>query len=224
MDLTQSIVPRSDQLNADDLMTGPLTVTITDVRAGNDEQPVNVVTQEFGPGRPFKPSKSMRRVMVAAWGPDSSAYVGRRMTIYRDSTIRFGKDEVGGIRISHMSHLKDGKRLTVALTVTRGKRAPFTVQPLIEAHVAQERADTQPVEPMTAKTRGQLFALFGELNIGEDDQRKGIAHIVGRPIESRADVSESEAQQVVNRLKVKKAERDANAEPVEPGLFDGGAA
>jgi len=127
MDLTETIAPRSDQLNADDLMSGPRTVTITEVTAGNAEQPVNVHLAEF-PGRPFKPSKSMRRVMVAAWGPNTSPYAGRRMTLYRDPTIRFGKDEVGGIRISHMSHLD--KRLTLALTVTRGKRAPYTVQPL----------------------------------------------------------------------------------------------
>lgn len=130
MDLTDSITPRSDQLNADDLMTGPRTVTITDVRKGNAEQPVDVVLAEYGDGRPFKPSKSMRRVMVVAWGPDSSAYTGRRMTIFRDPRIRFGKDEVGGIRISHLSHID--KPLTVALTVTRGKRASYTVQPLTE--------------------------------------------------------------------------------------------
>ncbi|MDP9182909.1 MAG: recombinase RecT [Actinomycetota bacterium] len=89
--------------------------------------------------------------------------------------------------------------------------------------VAEERADTQPVEPMTARTRGHMFALFNELNISADDQRAGIALIVGHPIESRGDLTETEAQQVVNRLKVKKAEQDAGAEPVEPGLFEGGA-
>ena len=41
---------------------------------------------------------------------------------------RSWKDEVGGIRISHLSHIE--KALTVALTATRGKRKNFTVQPL----------------------------------------------------------------------------------------------
>ncbi|GAB3125800.1 hypothetical protein [Glaciibacter psychrotolerans] len=128
MNLTESIAPKSDQLNADDLMTGPRTVTIVEVRSGSAEQPVNVVTEEFGPGRPYKPSKSMRRVMVSAWGADGSKHVGHQLTLFRNPTIRFGKDEVGGIQISHMSHI-DGP-LKVSLTVTRGKRAPFTVQPL----------------------------------------------------------------------------------------------
>lgn len=72
----------------------------------------------------------MRRVLIAAWGAEASAYVGKRITLYGDPSIKFGKDAVGGIRISHLSGLD--KPLTVALTVTRGKRAPFTVQPLTE--------------------------------------------------------------------------------------------
>lgn len=88
--------------------------------------------------------------------------------------------------------------------------------------VAEERADTQPAEPMTAKTRGHMFALLADLGIEDrDEQIKGIVHVIGHPIESRGDLTETEAQQVVNRLKVKKAEQDAGAEPVEPGLFEG---
>ena len=127
MDLTETIAPRSDQINADDLISGPATVTITDVRKGAAEQPVDIVVAEF-PGRAYRPSKSMRRVIVAAWGPDSSEYIGRALTIYRDPTITFGKDAVGGIRISHLSHID--KPIKLALTVSRGKRSPFTVQPL----------------------------------------------------------------------------------------------
>jgi len=128
MNLSESIIPKADQINADDLIAEPRTVTITAVNKGNVEQPVNVVTKEFGDGRPYKPSKSMRRVLVTAWGADSANYVGRNLTLFRNPTIRFGPDEVGGIQISHMSHI-DGP-LKVLLTQSRGKRAPFTVQPL----------------------------------------------------------------------------------------------
>lgn len=127
-DMTESIAPRSDQLNAEDMLTGPRTVTITEVRRGSVEQPVEVVLSEFGPGRPFKPSKTVRRIMVAAWGPDASTYAGRRMTLYRDPAVRFGGMDVGGIRVSHLSHID--KPLTVVLAVSKGKRAPYKVQPL----------------------------------------------------------------------------------------------
>jgi hypothetical protein len=127
MDLAQSIEPNSQQVNAEDLLTGSRTVTITGVEKGTAEQPVFIHLAEFE-GRTYRPGKSMRRIFVAAWGTDSSSYIGRMLTIYNDPTIKFGKELTGGIRISHMSHLT--APLTVALTVTRGRRAPFVVHPL----------------------------------------------------------------------------------------------
>jgi len=128
MDIAKAAVPKSDQINADDLVAGPQLVTITEVRKGNSEQPVEIVTEEFGPGRPYRPGKSMIRVLIAAWGSEASAYKGRRLMIYRDPEIRFGPEKVGGIRISAMSDIPH--KLTIALTVTRGSRKPFTVDPL----------------------------------------------------------------------------------------------
>lgn len=127
MDITATTEPKSDQQNFDDYLAGPKTVTISEVRKGSAEQPVEIHLVEF-PGRPFKPSKSMRRVLVAAWGPEASVYAGRRMTLYGDPSVRFGGQEVGGIRISHLSHIPDS--LSVHLTVTRGKRSPYVVEPL----------------------------------------------------------------------------------------------
>jgi len=127
VDLTESIAPKSDQLNADDLMAGPVTVTIAEVAKGTPEQPVDVRLVEF-PGRAYRPSKSMRRVMVSAWGAEASTYAGHRITLFRNPEITFGRDKVGGIEISHLSHID--KPLTVALTATRGKRKNFTVAPL----------------------------------------------------------------------------------------------
>jgi hypothetical protein len=127
MDITKTVEPRSDQLNYDDVASHDLTITIVEVKAGGPEQPVELHNSEY-PGRPYKPGKSMRRVLIAAWGTEASAYVGRRITLYGDPTIRFGKDAVGGIRIRALSHITEP--LTVALTVTRGSRKPFTVQPL----------------------------------------------------------------------------------------------
>lgn len=135
MDLTETIAPRSDQLNADDLISGPITVTISEVRKGSTEQPVDVVLAEY-PGRAYRPSKSMRRIMVSAWGKDASAYAGHRLTLFRNPEITFGRDKVGGIEIAEMSHID--KPLTVALTATRGKRKNFTVKPLVEQAPKQQ--------------------------------------------------------------------------------------
>jgi hypothetical protein len=143
VDLTDSIVPKSDQLNAEDLLAGPRTFTIAEVRKGaSAEQPVDVVLAEF-PGRPFKPSKTVRRILVAAWGPEADAYTGRRMTLYRDPEVRFGSSEVGGIRVSHLSHI--AKPLSIALTVSRGKRLAYKVQVLADV------APLSPVETLRAE-------------------------------------------------------------------------
>jgi len=129
LDMSQTISPKSDQINSDDLIGGPRTITVTKVTGneGNAEQPVNVFYEGDG-NKPFRPCKSMRRVMVKIWGPDASKYVGRSMTIYRDPKVKWGGMEVGGIRISHMSGID--KPETMALTETRANRKPFTVQPL----------------------------------------------------------------------------------------------
>ena len=129
MDMSLTVTPKSDQTNADDLIAGPRTITITRVNAneGNVEQPVNVYFDGDN-GKPFRPCKSMRRVMIAVWGVDTKDYVGRSMTIYRDPEVTWGGMKVGGIRISHMSHM-DGEQV-LALTATKSSRKPFKVRPL----------------------------------------------------------------------------------------------
>ena len=131
-----TIAPKSDQLNADDLIAGPITVRIVSVTHGNAESPIRVNIE----GRmPYYPCKSMRRVLVAAWGEDGAPYAGRYMTLYRDPEVKYGGIKVGGIRISHMSDIPAD--MYMALTVTRGKRAEYTVQRLnIQAPAAKPKA------------------------------------------------------------------------------------
>ena len=69
--LAKTIVPKSDQLNAEDLLTGPIVVTVQEVKQGTDDQPVHIV---IGDGRqPYKPCKTMRRVLIFVWGDDPAA-------------------------------------------------------------------------------------------------------------------------------------------------------
>lgn len=143
MDMAQFIAPKSSQLNADDLVGGPRTITVTKVSGtGNAEQPV-AISFEGDEGRPFLPCKSMRRILVAVWGKDASQYVGRSMRIYRDPKVTWGGMEVGGIRISHASDIE--RDTVIALTETKKSRKPFTVRPLTVAKPEPEK----PAEPPT---------------------------------------------------------------------------
>lgn len=153
LDLTESIAPKSDQLNAEDLLTGPRTFTITEVRKGNAEQPFDFHLAEF-PGRPFRPSKTVRRILVMAWGKDAATYTGKRMTLYRDPDVRFGGQAVGGIRVSHLSDLD--RPLTIALTETRGKRATHVVKPLPADAPAAAPVPDYMADARAAKTRDEF--------------------------------------------------------------------
>ena len=155
MDLTESIAAKSDQQNYDDYLSETRTVTITDVTKGSAEQPVNVELAEY-PGRPFRPNKTMRRVLVIAWGKDSAAYIGRRLTLFGNPGVIYGGKSVGGVEISHMSHID--KPLTVALTATRGKRKNFTVN-VLAAPVTRD----WPSEIDATTTTAALTALYQQI-------------------------------------------------------------
>src|SRR5215217_5326439 len=130
------IKPKSDQLNSDDLIAGPMTFRIREVQLKESgEQRCSVFLE--GEKNPYKPSKSMMRVMVAAWTKFHDQYAGKSFTLYRNPKIKWGGMEVGGIEISHMSDIKEP--MTIALTVTKGSKKMHTVQPLKTNTQQQQR-------------------------------------------------------------------------------------
>lgn len=64
------------------------------------------------------------------------------------------------------------------------------------AHAAKR---TEPA--MTAKTRAQMFALFNQKGVPDDQQLPGINHITGADYTSRADLTEAHAKQVIAALR-----------------------
>jgi hypothetical protein len=132
--------PRSDQWNADDFVGGPRTFTIAGVTVGAAEQKYDI--QLEGETRVWRPPLTVLRLLVAAWGDVATVWVGRRVRLYRDPEISFGRDRVGGIRVSHLSDID--KPLSIMLTATRGKRANHTVDPL---------PDLSPIEQLKAEWR-----------------------------------------------------------------------
>jgi hypothetical protein len=151
-DLSLTIAAKSDQMNADDLISGPRSIKITDVTGSESrEQPVSVHF-EGDAGKPFKPCLSMRRVLVQVWGSDGKTYSGRSMTLYVDPEVKFGGIKVGGIRISHMSHID--KPIGMMLTATRARRREYIVKPMAtnadeDALFRAKEAAAQGVEVFT---------------------------------------------------------------------------
>jgi hypothetical protein len=124
-DLSSTIVAKSDQLNADDLME-PMTITITRVDKNSSDQPVSIHAAGI---QPYKPCLTMRRMLISCWGKFKDDWIGHSMTVYCDPAAMWGGKAVGGIRVSHASHIDEP--VTKMLAVTRGRKAMFTIMPLI---------------------------------------------------------------------------------------------
>ncbi len=129
LDLSGTIKAKSDQLNADDLIAGDKMVQVEHVNLTQDpQQPIQVYY--FGcEGKPFKPCLTVRRMLIALWGSDGNTWAGKWMNLYVDKSVSFGKQKnIGGIRVNAVSHIQSAA--TIALTVRRGVKQHFIIQPI----------------------------------------------------------------------------------------------
>lgn len=131
-DLSSTVVAKSDQLNADELIE-PITITITRVdKVSAKDQPVLIHSE----GRqPYKPCLTMRRMLIAAWGKFKDDWVGNSMTLYCDPEVKWAGKAQGGIRISHVTGIDNP--VTKMLAVTRGHKAIHTLLPLTNVPVRE---------------------------------------------------------------------------------------
>ena len=156
-DISDTLAPNSDQLDAVDLLSGPRTFTVDRVTKGNAEQPIQVHFKEFP--RPWRPGVNQRRVLGNVWGTDSANWPGRRLTLFCDPDVPFGGQKVGGIRVSHMSHIT--KRTGTPIIPTRGKSTIYTVDPLKEGAATSPAAPEPTAEEVAACTdRDELRAMY----------------------------------------------------------------
>lgn len=158
VDMAQFVEAKSDQLNADDLIGAPRTITVRKVTGNDGDQPVSIY-YEGDNNKPFKPCKTIRRVLLGVWGRNAADYVGRSMTLHRDDSVTFGGLNVGGIRISHMSHIE--KDTVVVVMKTKGKKAGITIKPLaIEQPKQRQTAEQWADEHIAAvQSAGDIEAL-----------------------------------------------------------------
>lgn len=190
-DLRDTIIPKSDQLNAEQLLGGPITITVTDVRrGGGEEQPV-VIHYEGEGGRPYKPCKSMRKVLVFAWGSDGAAWIGRSMTLYNRPDVKFGGEAVGGIRISHLSHIE--RDIAIALTATRGRKEQTKVLRLAETETVDGSRSR-----LEAAARGGMKNLQAAWKAIPADHRSAIGGADGCPDDLKQIALEADARTVAD--------------------------
>jgi hypothetical protein len=162
-DFGETLVAKSDQLNADDLVGGPITVQITDAKRGDSpEQPL--VLRLSGDHRPWKPCKTARRILAACVGStNTGALIGRWVRLYRDPDVTWAGKAVGGIRVDGMSGMD--KPITIALALNKKSKAEHRIVPI------RPPADDKPAPP--ADPLADLAALLDShgLTVADLDQQ-----------------------------------------------------
>lgn len=129
MNISKLRQSNSQQINADDILSSPVTVTITGAVEGTAEQPVLISVAEVQ-GKTYRPSLTMRKVLGAVWGDETDEWIGKRCTLIRNPDIKFGGQVVGGIEIAAMSGIE--RPVEVSVLEKRGKRRTFKVLPLAD--------------------------------------------------------------------------------------------
>lgn len=187
------VKPRSDQWNADDFTGGPRTFTIAGVKKGTAEAPYDVELLE-GEGRAWRPPNGMLSVLIQLWGDEAPKWVGRRVTLFKDPSVRFGKEVPGGIRISHMSDIGP-KAVSPSITVSRGRRVPYQVQPLVESAPAQQSASTPGI------TAEQWSVLLDAATVaGIENTGAYAAETLGRQLSGWQEITPSEYETIMARI------------------------
>jgi hypothetical protein len=145
MDISAALAPNSDQLDAIELVQ-PRTFTIAPRSALGKREGKTVAEirlAEFD--RVWRPSKGMLDLLADCWGIDAKQWVGRRVTLYNDRDVMFGPNKVGGIRISHLSHIDGARKVSIRAAGQGGRKQLWPVEPLPDATPAPTAADIAAV-------------------------------------------------------------------------------
>lgn len=193
MDISDTLAPTSDQLDAVDLLGSPPRIfTVTEVSRGSTEQPVNIKLAEFP--RVWRPSKGMRRVLANCWGKQSSEWVGRRVELYCDPDVMFGKEKVGGIRISRLSHISGPT--STPMIVGRGKGGSWVVKPLpadTPSTAAPSVSQADPLSLMASRMTARGM-------VDREDRLAYVESVIGRAVTNPTEMSPEEVAQVNEAL------------------------
>ena len=196
-DVTSALAPKSDQLNADDLLQ-PRTIRIASVDVQpTPDQPITI-RFDGDNGRPWKPCKTAARCLASIWGTNSAQWIGLSCTIYNDPTVTWAGAAVGGVRVSHMEGID--KPRTLQLTKTRGKKGAVTIQPLILSDAPP------PPDPTDARNAAKAAAANGKAAFTEWWKANKESHAL--------------VMDIMDQLKELTAKADAQPEPDAGGNDD----
>lgn len=103
-----------------------------------------------------------------------------------------------------------GSSLTYARRYLLGAMTGIVTDDDDDGALAQQTTQ-RTVKPMTARTRGELFALFNQKGIPEEQQLTGVNLQLGTDYTSRGQISEEHAREVIKALRAR-----PDAAPIAP--------
>lgn len=190
-DMSSTIVAKSDQINAADLVGINRTITIKEVRIkAGDDQPVTILIE--GDTKAFRPCKGVRRLLVRVWGPDAKEYIGQSLTIYCDPTVTWAGKPEGGIRVSHMTGLKE--EIVEYMRTSREKTKPYKIEPLKVKPTTTADPAVKWAEAFIAKL--DTFTTLDAIQGFVAEKQKKLAELEG----ARPDLHEKVATALTARL------------------------
>lgn len=155
MDITDALAPASDQLDAVELVN-PRTFTIdTGSRLGKREGKTVAEIRLVGFDRVWRPSKGMLDLLAACWGTNAKQWAGHRVTLYNDPEVMFGPNKVGGIRISHLSHIGKARKVPIRGSGGAGRKILWPVEPLADVAPEPLPRDSEPTPEQVASSTDQ---------------------------------------------------------------------
>ena len=193
LDVSSTILSKSDQLNASDLIGNEMILTVSNVNlVSSPDQPM-VINWEGDEGRAYKPCKSMRRVLVGLWGKDASQWIGRSIGVYNEPTVKWAGKEEGGIRIKSLSHIDKNKSVTTS--ESKHKKTTYLISAL------QVEKKQRPVWP-DDKFKEQLPRIKAAIEGGTSTAEKIITSYM-----TKADLTDSQIS-AISKFAVKEQTDD----------------
>lgn len=132
-DAREFMVIKSDQMNYEDFISGPQAFIITKLGRKMDKGEPRLMVYLSGREKtPWIPSKGMVKCLsnISGWGPNLKDWIGRSITLFGEPTVMFGGKELGGIRVSHISHIEE--QYVTKISERRGVRTDYLIKPMRE--------------------------------------------------------------------------------------------
>lgn len=163
---------KSDQFNYEHFLAGPKTFKVAKIGSKKDQGKKKLlIYMEGHESTPFVPCLGMIKCLSSAegWGDKLAEWVGRSITLFGDSKVMFGSKELGGVRISHISHI--AADYETKITERRGVRIDYLICKLDTAPAATT-AKPYPAYQFAS----QLEKMRGSIAAGKSTADKIVAY------------------------------------------------